>query len=112
MIIIPSYFWSNKFGIPRVQSTSVTVGTSDVEFYFDGNRLLSNTYSGLILIKIEQSIPTGTTTTLPIVFNSTNGKQNVTTYNGVNLTVENFPGTGIYLMYYDRSTNNLQVLGV
>ena len=58
-----------------------------LEFYFDGNRLFSNSYSGLVLVKIDQAIPTGTTTTLPIIFNSTNGKQNVTTYNDADMTV-------------------------
>lgn len=107
-MVIPAYFWANRGGIPRVQSTRVTVNSDDVEFYFDGNRLFSSTYSGLVLIKIEQAVPTGTTTTLPVVFNSTNGKQNVTTYNAANVTVADFPGTGIYLMYYDRQTNTLQ----
>lgn len=108
MLVFPGYYWANKLGIPRVQSTKVTVETDDVEFYFDGNRLFSDTYSGLVLVKVEQTIPTDTTTTLPIVFNSTNGKQNVTTFNGANVTVAGWSGTGIYLMYYDRVTNTLQ----
>ena len=111
MLVFPGYYWSNKAGIPRVQSTRVTVGTDDVEFYFDGNRLFSETYSGLVVVKVEQEIASGTTTTLPIVFNSTNGKQNVTTYNSANITVADWSGTGIYLMYYDRTTNTLQNIG-
>ena len=108
MLVFPGYYWANKIGIPRVQSTSVIVNSDNVEFYFDGNRLFSNSYSGLVLVKIDQAIPTGTTTTLPIIFNSTNGKQNVTTYNDADMTVGTWPGTGIYLMYYDRATNMLQ----
>ena len=53
MLVFPEYYWANKIGIPRVQSTSVTVNSDNVEFYFDRNRLFSNSYSGLVLVKID-----------------------------------------------------------
>lgn len=97
-------FISNPNGIFRIETNSVSVNTTDV--VFNTNYINSNRYSGLILIKFEQSIPTGTTTTLPLFIN----KQPVTTYNGEALTVEDYKGTGIYLAYYDANSKTLQII--
>lgn len=111
MLLNPIYYLANKTGIPRVQSNKVTVTTTEVEFTFDANNIFNSSYSGLVLVKIDQTIPTDTTTTLPIVFNSAGSSvQAVTTYGKDAVTVSTFGGTGIYLMYYDKSTSTLQAL--
>ena len=105
-MITPRYI-SNPNGIPRFESNSVTVGTASVVFAFtDAGTNFNNNFNGLVLIKFAQSIPTGTTTTLPILVNSTP----LTTYNGVELTVADFKGTGIYLVYYDSNSRTLQLI--
>lgn len=105
--MVVSRYISNYKGIPRFESNSVTVGTSNVVFAFtDAGTNFNNTFNGLVLIKFNQAIPTGTTTTLPIYINSTP----LTTYGDTELTVANFKGTGIYLVYYDSNSRTLQML--
>lgn len=108
--INPRNFMSNRGGIPRLQSTGVVVGTADVQFTFNADATFSNNYSGLVLVKLQQPIPSGTTGTLPIVFSSTAGTQAVTARGGEAVTVAQITGTGIYLFYYDRATNVLQLI--
>lgn len=108
--INPINFMSNRGGIPRLQSTGVNVTATDVQFSFNADATFSRNYSGLVLVRLAQAIPSGTTTTLPIVFTSSAGTQAVTTYNGAAVTVAEITGTGIYLLYYDRATNILQLI--
>lgn len=111
-MINPIYYLSNRNGIPRIKSVGVSVnGTTNVQYTFNSDNYFSNYFSGLILVKFEQSIPTGTTSTLPIVFTSANGgTQALTTFNGDAVTVANISGTGIILCYYDRASGVLQML--
>ena len=108
--INPINYMSNRGGIPRLQSTGVVVGTTDVQFTFNADATFSRNFSGLVLVRLAQAIPSGTTTTLPIMFGSSAGTQEVTTYNGAAVTVAEITGTGIYLLYYDRATNTLQLI--
>lgn len=104
------FILANRQGIPRLESIGVTVGTNDVRFRFNPHMFLNRPFSGLILFKLSQEIPTGTTTTLPIVFDTNGVSQNVTTFNDANVTVAEMSGTGIYLAYYDSTTGSLQLL--
>jgi len=104
-------FYSNRSGIPRIETESVTVGTSSVDFTVTSRKIFGNQFSGLILVKMSQAIPSGTTTTLPITLTSASGIKNITTYNGANITVADFKGVGIYVMYYDSNTGVLQLVG-
>ena len=108
--INPINYMSNRGGIPRLQSTGVVVGTTDVQFSFNADATFSRNFSGLVLVRLAQSIPSETTTTLPVVFSSSAGTQAVTTYNGAAVTVADITGSGIYLLYYDRATNVLQLI--
>jgi hypothetical protein len=110
--MIPAYFMANIHGIPRIESTGVVVGTENVTFSFRSHNFLRRPFNGIVLVRLNQPIPTGTATDLPIVFNSggTNS-QTVTTYNGVDLTVADFAGTGVYLFYYDSASGTLQLIG-
>ena len=101
--------YTNINGIPAIQSRGVRVNTDNVTFSFrpDWDR---NPFRGLILINIEDEIPEGTTTTLPIIFTMAGTSTNVTVAGGDNLTVADFSGTGVYLVYYDRFSNVLQLI--
>lgn len=104
----PIFYYANRVGIPRIESQSVTVGTSDVAFSFSSDIRFSRNYSGLVLVKLNQSIPTGTTTTLPVVFTSTvGGAKPLTGKGGAAVTVADITGTGIYLVYYENGTLQL-----
>lgn len=97
-------FISNPNGIFRIETNSVTVNTANV--VFSTNNISNVRFSGLILIKFDQVIPTGTTTTLPLLINN----QPITTYDGTALTVADYKGTGIYLAYYDANSKVLQLI--
>ena len=110
--MIPAYFMANINGIPRIESTGVAVGTDSVVFNFRSHNYIRRPFNGLVLVRLNQAIPTGTTATLPIVFNSGNANsQPVTTYNGEDLTVADIAGTGVYLFYYDSASSTLQLIG-
>ena len=109
MVVYP-YQYVNRAGIPTVKSTSVQVnGTTSVDFTFD-TEITYRPYRGLVLVYLAQAIPAGTTTTLPIRLTLGPNSSNVTTYNGAALTVADFQGTGVYLFYYDKNDNVLQIL--
>jgi hypothetical protein len=65
----------------------------------------------LVIVRLAQEIPAGTTDTLPIQFTSGGGNiQAVTTFGGTAVTVADIPGTGVYLFWYESQTNTLQML--
>ena len=99
----------NQRGIPTIQSRGVVVSTTSVDFKFnpDWN---SRPFRGLLLVNLADAIPTGTTTTLPIRFSMAGTSSNVTVAGGGNLTVADLPGLGVYLLYYDRLADTLQLL--
>ena len=110
-IILPPYINVNQNGITTISSNSVSVSTTAVSFDFNNHRNIGRAYRGLLIVRLAQAIPTGTTDTLPIVFTSAgNNAQPVTTFNGAAVTVADIPGTGVYLFWYESQTNTLQIL--
>lgn len=103
------YQYVNINGIPTVKTQSVLVSDTTVDFKFnpDWDR---RPFRGLLLVNISEEIPDGTTTTLPIRFSMAGTTSNVTLAGGDNLTVADLPGVGIYLLYYDRFSDTLQLL--
>lgn len=104
------FILANRQGIPRLETTGVTVSTTDVKFSFNNHPFLFRNFNGLILVKISQVIPTGTTETLPIVFDTNGRSKNVTKIGGTNVLVSDITGTGIYLAYYESDSDSLQLL--
>ena len=110
-MILPTYINVNRNGIPTLSSNSVNVTSTEVQFDFNNHRNVGAPFRGLLIIRLEQTIPTGTTATLPIVFTSGgNEKQNLTLRSGVNATVAQIEDSGIYLCWYESQTNTLQLL--
>ena len=109
--INPINFLSNRNGIPRIASTSVSVNTADVTFNFSSDFTFSRNFSGLVLVKLDQPIPSGTTTTLPIIFTSEGANPiALTGYNGAAVTVADIKGTGVYLAWHEGQTGILQLV--
>lgn len=109
-MILPAYINVNVNGIPTLSSNSVTVGTTQVAFDFNNHRNVGRPFRGLIIVRLSQVIPTGTTATLPIVFTSDGGNtQTLTKENGEPVTVADIPGTGVYILWFESQTNTLQV---
>ena len=110
-MLLPAYINVNQSGIPALRSLSVTVGTNDVRFDFNNHRNVGRPFRGLLVINLAQVIPAGTTATLPVVFTSGGGNvANLTTFNGDPVTAADITGTGIYLAWYESTTDSLQLL--
>ena len=109
MAVYP-YQYTNIRGIPTIKTQTVTVSDTAVTFKFapdfDGRP-----FRGLILVYVSEAIPEGTTTTLPVQFSMAGITSTVTVAGGANVTVADLPGTGIYLVYFDRWADTLQLIG-
>ncbi len=101
--------YSNINGIPRIKSRRVTVSTTSVDYGFNPDWDY-NPFSGLLLVYLTD-LPTGTTTTLPVRFVMAGNTQNVTLAGGANATVADLPNPGVFLVFYDRVDNTLQLIG-
>jgi hypothetical protein len=109
--VLPERINVNQFGIPTISSNSVSVGTTQVAFDFNNHPTVGQPFRGLVVIRLNQAIPAGTTTTLPIVFTSDSSNPvNLVGFNGNNITVADISGTGIYLIFVDSQANNVQLL--
>ena len=104
------YQYININGIPTIKTQTVVVSDTAVTYKFapdfDGRP-----FRGLILVYISEAVPTGTTTTLPIQFSMAGTTSNVTVAGGAGVTVADLPGVGIYLVYFDRWADTLQLIG-
>lgn len=103
------YQYANINGIPCIKTQTVVVSDTAVTFKFapdfDGRP-----FRGLILVYISEVIPEGTTTTLPVQFSMAGITSTLTLAGGANVTVADLPGTGIYLVYFDRWADTLQLV--
>lgn len=111
VMILPAYINVNINGIPTLSSNSVSVTATNVSFDFNNHRNVGRPFRGLIIVRLAQIIPAGTTDTLPIQFTSdgSNAKP-LTTFNGDAVTVADIPGTGVYVLWYESQTDTLQLL--
>lgn len=104
------FTWVNRRGSAAIASQSVTVNTANVVFTFRNHAFLNANYRGTIFVNLMQAIPSGTTTTLPILFETNGVTQAVTKVGGDALTVADVTGAGIYQFWFERDTNTLQLL--
>lgn len=110
-MLLPLNINVNRGGIPALRSTAVTVNTADVRYDFNSRPNVGRPFVGIIAVQLAQAIPTGTTTTLPIVFTTDGGNAaNLTTFNGENVTVADIAGTGIFLVWVDSQSGGVQLL--
>ena len=110
-MLLPFNINVNVNGIPALRSTAVTVSTTEVRFDFNSHRNVGRPFVGVVAVQLAQAIPTGTATTLPVVFTTDGGNAaNLTTYGGGNVTVANIAGPGIYLVWVDSQSGTVQLL--
>lgn len=110
-MLLPFNINVNVNGIPALRSTAVSVSTTEVRFDFNSHRNVGRPFVGIVVVQLAQAIPTGTTTTLPVVFTTDGGNAaNLTTYNGEDVTVADISGTGIYLVWVDTQSGAVQLL--
>lgn len=101
--------FANRNGLPMIESTNVTVNESNVVIGIPRRafRLLDN--NGLMLFRLNTALP-ASAGTLPILFASNEFTQSLTLAGGAQATAEQLVGPGIYLIYYDKSSNLLQLM--
>lgn len=107
---IRPFSWVNRHGSAAIGSTGVNVNADNVTFTFKNHAFLNANYRGTVFVNLMQSIPTGTTGTLPVVFETNGATQAVTKFNGAPLTVADVAGTGVYQLWFERDTNTLQLM--
>lgn len=102
---------TNINGIPCIESRSITETTTSVTFNFDASPSVSPRFSGLIAVRISESVATSADA-LPVYFN-------VPSVAGSSIALTTFGGTpvngveleeGIHLVFYDRFNGVLQLL--
>jgi hypothetical protein len=93
-----------------LESSSVTVGTDSVVITLPNRAFRWLNDKGVVLFRLNQPIPEGTTETLPVVFSSNDFTQPLTNVGGTAITVAQVTGTGVYLIYYDKNANLMQLL--
>ena len=100
----------NINGVPTMEARKVTVSDTAVDFQFNPD-FDGTPFRGLILVYTPDALPEGTTTTLPVTFTMAGNTHSVSVAGGEPLTVADFPGVGVYLVYYDRYASILQLVG-
>lgn len=108
--MIPAYYMANRDGIPRLKSTAVSVSTDAVTFSFTRHNFLGRPFIGLLIVALDQAIPAGTTTTLPVKFDSGGGAVAVTKAGGSAATAADITGEGVFLLFYDSTSRTLQLI--
>lgn len=98
---------TNTRGIPYLSSTAINVNTAAVEIAMGWRQLPP---CGLFALRLTSAIPTGTTGTLPINLTLNGITRPLTTFGGESVTAENLTGTGVLLIFNDRTNGILQVV--
>ena len=93
-----------------IGSTNVNVTSTNVVYVFTNNSFASVWPRGLALIDLNQTIPTGTTGTLPVLLEVNGQTLPLTRFGGADVTSADITGTGIILVYFDRTKGLLQVV--
>lgn len=98
----------NIEGIPCIETKSIATSTTAVTFNFDPQVLASPRFSGLIAVKITTPADTASAA-LPVYFSMGGQTIAVTSAGGTAVTAADFLA-GIYLVFYDRVSNVLQIV--
>lgn len=99
----------NINGIPCIESQTVTASATVVTFTFNPQVLASPRFSGLIAVKIVVPADTAAAA-LPVQFSMGGETISLTQAGGEAVTGADLVA-GIYLVFYDRTSNVLQLIG-
>lgn len=101
--------FANKLGIPMIESSSVNVTDTNVLINIPNRAFRFLNGTGLILFRLNTEI---TNTTLPILFSSNDFTQPLTLVGGTAATGTDFSAVGIYIIYYDKNANLMQLINI
>ncbi len=102
--------FSNRRGIPMLETTSVSVTADNVVLNLPNRAFRFLNDKGVILLRLNQPIPDGTTATIPVLFSSNEFTQPLTNIGGTAITAGQITGAGVYFIYYDKGANLMQLL--
>lgn len=101
--------FANIRGIPMIATSNVEVTTDNVVLTIPRRAFRSLANSGFVAFRLTQTLPTGGAT-LPIVIQSSEFTQSLTVVGGAAATGAQMPGTGVYLIWYDKCSDMMQLL--
>lgn len=90
---------TNAGGVPYLSSTNTAVGTENVNISLGFRRIQP---IGYLTIFITESIPTGTTTTLPVNLTLNGTTRALTLPNGTPVTAEDLIDVDVVTVFNDR----------
>ena len=90
---------TNAGGIPYLSSTNVTIGTETVDIALGFRRIQP---VGYMTIFVDDVIPTGTTTTLPVTLTLNGTTRDLMLPNGTAVTAEELIGVNVFTVFNDR----------
>lgn len=99
--------FANRNGIPMLESSSVEVTDTNVVINIPNRAFRFLNGTGIILFRLNTEI---TNTALPIIFSSNSFTQPLTVVGGTGATGTNIADVGVYLIYYDKNSNLMQLL--
>ena len=102
--------FSNRRGIPLIETSSISVTDDNVVINIPNRSFRWLNDKGIILLRLNQAIPDGTIGTLPVLFSSNDFTQPLTNIGGTAITAAQILGAGVYLIYYDKNANLMQML--
>lgn len=90
---------TNAGGIPYLTSTNVTIGTETVDIALGFRRIQP---VGYLTVFVDDVIPTGTTTTLPVTITLNGTTRALVLPNGTPVTVAELIGVNVFTVFNDR----------
>ncbi len=103
---------SNTRGIPCLEVQNIDVRTANVVFQFAEHPYFRQNFQGLFLVRNTKTFA-APTSALPVQFETigvANSQVNVVDVDGSQILSTYLTGKGIYLFFYDRPTNTLQLM--
>lgn len=89
-----------------LEVTNITVGTAAVDLALGVRRVPT---PGELIVRIPQSIPAGTTGTLPVTLTLNGVTRQLTFFGGTAVTAADITGTGVLKVFNDKYNGILQL---
>lgn len=105
------FAYSNKFGIPLIESGSITSDGTNAIITIANNTFARLASRGILLLRITSALPAGADA-LPIVLSSNGETRPLILAGGANATGAQITGVGVYQVFYDKAANTLQLMTV